>query len=169
MTQSRWHACYTRAHHETQVDRMLRERAVESFHPVVRRMRQWKDRRKLVSFAMYPGYIFARFSPEQAHTVLSVPGIVNLVRTNGQPASITDEEIDNVRRFSEALSATELEPEVVLLPEAGERVCIGSGPFKGSHGTVVERRGCRRIVVGLDLLGRGLEVDFPAAVLEDSS
>ncbi len=145
---------------------MLQERGVESFLPVVSRMQQWQDRRKLVSFSMYPSYVFARFSLEQAQTVLSIPGIVTLVRANGQPAAVPEDEIENVRRFSEALSASELEPEMCDLPEAGDRVCIRSGPFQGVTATVVERRGRRRMVVGLELLGRGLEVDIAATALD---
>jgi transcriptional antiterminator RfaH len=163
---SRWYGCYTRARHEKQVDRVLQRRAIESFLPLVHRMRQWKDRRTLVSFAMYPGYVFARFSRDQAHAVLSIPGVVGLVRTDGRPAPIPDEEIDSLRRFSEALVSGGGQPEMVSLPEVGGRVRISSGPFEGIRGTVVDRRGRRRIIVGLDLLRRGLEVDFPAEVLE---
>jgi transcription antitermination factor NusG len=160
-----WYACYTRSRHEKQIDRMLRNRAVESYLPIVRRQRQWKDRKKLVSFAMYPGYVFARFPLDQAQTVLSVPGVVRLVGNNGRPTSISDDEIDNVRRFTEALWSITIEPEEAYLPAAGDRVRISSGPFANVQGTVVGRRGRRRIIVGLALLGIGLEVDFPDVVL----
>jgi transcription antitermination factor NusG len=166
VVESRWYACYTRPRHEKQVERVLQGRAVESFLPLVHRMRQWKDRRTVVAFAMYPGYVFARFSPDRAHDVLSVPGVVGVIRNNGRPVPIPDEEMENLRRFSEALASGDGHSEMVSLPDVGGRVCIGSGPFEGLHGIVVERLGRRRFIVGLHLLGRGMEVDFPAEVLE---
>jgi transcription antitermination factor NusG len=168
-TDSRWYACYTRARHEKKVERILRERGVEGYLPVVERLQRWKDRKKLVSFALFPSYVFARFPLERQHTILSVPGVVTIVRENGRPAWIRDEELENVRRFSGILAANDFESGMVYLPEAGDRVRISAGPFAGVAGTVVERRGRCRIVVGLEVIGRGLEVDLPSGSLRPAA
>jgi transcription antitermination factor NusG len=160
-----WYACFTRARHEKKVESLLQERRVEAYLPIVQRLQQWKDRKKLVSFVLFPSYVLARFPLHQLQTVLSLPGVVTVVQQNGRPAAIRDEEVENVRRFSEVLAASEVEPEVVYLPAAGDRVRIASGPFEGVVGTVVERRGRHRIVVGLEAIGRGLEVDLPSGSL----
>jgi transcription antitermination factor NusG len=166
---SQWYACFTRARHEKKVESRLQERSVEVYLPIVQRLQQWKDRKKLVSFALFPSYVFACFPLQRLQAVLSLPGVVTVVQQYGRPAVIRDEEIENVRRFSEVLAASDFEPEVVYLPEAGDRVLIASGPFEGIVGTVVERRGRHRIAVGLEAIGRGLELDLPSGSLRPAT
>ncbi|MBA4158427.1 MAG: UpxY family transcription antiterminator [Gemmatimonadetes bacterium] len=161
----RWYACYTRARHEKQVDRLLQQRGVDSYLPLASRRRQWKDREKLVSFPLFPSYVFARFSLERLWTVVSIPGVATVVRNNGSPVAITDAELENVRRFAGVVSGSEVEAELVQLPERGERVRITSGPFEGIQGMVAEQRGRRRILIGLEAIGWGILVEVEAAAL----
>ena len=102
--QPRWYACYTRARHEKQVDRLLRERGFESFLPLIPRVSQWKDRKRLVEWPLFPSYVFGRFGLADVHTVLATPGVASLVRTSGRPAAIADEELANVRLLLRGLA-----------------------------------------------------------------
>jgi transcription antitermination factor NusG len=69
-----WYACYTRARHEKRVDEQLAERGLETYLPLLARERQWSDRRKVVEFPLFPGYVFCRFTLDELHEVLTVPG-----------------------------------------------------------------------------------------------
>lgn len=162
----RWYACYTRPRHEKQVDRFLEERGVECFLPLVQRTRQWSDRKKVVFVALFPSYVFVRVAQRQLAPLVSTPGVVAVVRNNGEPAVVPDEEIANVHRFAEALSRGEAEPELVPMPREGDRVCITEGPFQGISGIVLERRKRFRIVVGLDAIGWAVQAEVDAATLE---
>ncbi len=162
----RWYAFYTQARHEKKVDRLLQERGIESYLPLVSRVRQWKDRKKVVPFVIFPSYVFARFPLSEASRVLSVPGVVNLVRNGGQPIEVPGYELENVRQFIAALAATDLEPELASFPEVGDPVRIVSGPFRGIEGIVVERRGRQRVLVGLRAIGQAVQVDVDARALE---
>lgn len=162
----RWYVCYTRARHEKRVDEILQERGVESFLPLVTHVRQWADRKKKVSFVLFPSYVFVRFALSDLSRVLSIPGITAVVRSNGRPVAIREEDLENVRRFAAALGLTEGEPEPVPLPEEGVPVRIMTGPFEGVEGVVVEQRGRRRVLVGLQAIGQGMEVDVDAAAVE---
>lgn len=82
----RWYACYTRARSEKQVARLLSERRIESYLPLLPRLSQWTDRRKLVEFPMFPNYVFVRFTLRDMHAVLMTPGVSTIVRVNGYPA-----------------------------------------------------------------------------------
>lgn len=161
-----WYACITRSRHEKKVERLLRERGVESFLPLASRVRQWADRRKRVDFVLFPGYIFVRSPHYQISHVLSVPGVASVVRSNGRAVAIPDEEIDNVRRLAEGFGRSAAEPETVALPEEGARVRIISGPFQGVEGIVTERRGGRRVLVGLPVIGQAVPVDIDVAAVE---
>lgn len=162
----RWYACRTRARHEKRVESLLRDRGIESYLPQVMRVRQWKDRKKRVGFPLFPGYLFGRFTLRQLHPVLSTPGISTIVRVNGYPTPVPDNDIENVRRFALALEATGIEAEVGPILDAGQRVRVREGPFEGVEGLVVERRGRKRVLVGLDVIGQALEVDISMRLVE---
>ncbi len=165
-TTPRWYACYTRARHEKRVERQLEERGFESWLPVVERDRQWSDRTKRVEFPVFPSYVFCRFPASRIHEILTVPGVSTVVRIDGRPAAIRDEEMENIRRFVDALGSSQLEPEPVPFIREGQPVRVVDGPFEGVTGIAVERRGRRRVLVGLDAIRQGFEVDVPAASLE---
>ncbi len=164
-TEPRWYACYTRARHEKRVDELLTRNGVESYLPLVPRLSQWKDRKKLVRWPLFPSYVFARFTLGHLHEILVVPGVSTIVRAGGYPTPIPDEELANVRRFADAAVAAGVCPDLVPLVNEGDWVRIKDGAFRGVEGRVVERRGRRRVLVGLRPIGQGLEIDVEARLL----
>lgn len=162
----RWYACYTRARHEKRVDVMLRARGVETYLPLVSRLSQWKDRKQLVDWPMFPSYVFARTQPEELHGLMVVPGVSSIVRNRGEPVTIRAEDLENVRRFAEALRRGTAAPEPVPYLAEGQWVEVVSGPFEGVRGVVVEHRNRRRVRVGLKAIGQGMEVDVEVASLK---
>jgi transcription antitermination factor NusG len=165
-TEARWYACWTRARHEKRVQQMLEERGIETFLPLVERERQWRDRRKRVEFPLFPSYVFGRFPLHESVRVLSIPGIAGLVKNNGRPAPIPEDELDNVRRFAQLLRAGGIEPEPCAYYSQGDEVEVVAGPFAGLRGIVSEQRGRRRVVIGLKAIGQGLVVDIDARQLK---
>ena len=166
-TEARWYACYTRARAEKQVAKSLEDRGIASYLPVVNRERQWKDRKKVVPFPLFPSYVFGRFTLQDIHAVLRTRGVATTVRTSGgQPSPIVDDEIENVRRFATAIATTGLEPETRPMLMEGQKVRVIEGPFEGVEGIVIESRGRKRVVVGITTIGQGLEVDIDARVLQ---
>lgn len=161
----RWYACYTRARHEKQVETQLLQKGIESYLPVVPQLRQWKDRKKLVQWPLFPSYVFARFTLRDVHDVLVVPGVATVVRVDGYPTPIPDEELENVRRLAGAAGEAGIQPELRPLVQEGEWVRVTDGPFRGVEGIVVEQRGRRRVLVGLAVVGQGMEIDIDTRVL----
>ena len=72
--QSRWYAAYTRARHEKSVARQMEGRGIECLLPVYRENRRWKDRRKLLDFPLFPGYVFLQISLAGAGARLASTG-----------------------------------------------------------------------------------------------
>jgi transcription termination/antitermination protein NusG len=154
-----WFACHTRARHEKRVSEQLSRRGIETYLPLVLRERQWSDRLKRVEFPMFPGYVFGRFTLHELDRVVTVPGVARVIRHNGVPSPIAEEELENVRRFVAALAETGEIAEPGPF-EPGEGVRVMHGPFEGVEGVVVERRGRRRVLVGLKTIGQGMEIDI---------
>ena len=165
----RWYACYTKARHEKRVDALLRERGIETFLPLVPRVSQWKDRKKMVDWPLFPSYVFGRFALTDTHRVLSVPGVATLVKANGRPVWIVESELENVRLFARALATGDVEPEPRPFFAEGEWVEVMDGPFKGVRGVVEQQRGRRRVLIGLKAIGQGLEIDIDTSALRPLS
>ncbi|HEX7050698.1 MAG TPA: UpxY family transcription antiterminator [Longimicrobiales bacterium] len=162
----RWYACYTRARHEKRVEELLRGRGVDSYLPLAPRLQQWKDRKKRVHFPLFPSYVFGRFTLREVHAVLTTPGVSTIVRANGYPTPIQEREIENIRRFAAAVASTGVEPERRPLLREGQRVRVIEGAFRDVEGVVIERRGRKRVLVGIEAIGQGLEIDVDARLLK---
>jgi transcription antitermination factor NusG len=133
---------------------------------MVARKRQWTDREKLVEFPLFPSYVFGRFSLREMHEVLTTPGVSTVVRSNGYPTPIPEADISNVQRFVEALLLAGIEAEQRPMFEEGQRVKVMDGAFAGVEGMVVERRGRKRVLVGIHAIGQGFEIDIDTKLLE---
>lgn len=165
-SQPHWYACYTRARHEKQVESQLRQRGLESYLPVIQQVRQWSDRQKVVQFPLFPSYVFGRFTLREMHTVLTTPGVSTIVRAGGYPTPVPATELDNVRKFVTALAESGIEPDARPFLTEGQWVRVLEGPFEGVEGVVVERRGRKRVLVGLSAIGRGFEIDIDTRLLK---
>ncbi|MGH7574988.1 MAG: transcription termination/antitermination NusG family protein, partial [Longimicrobiales bacterium] len=133
---------------------------IESYLPIVPRVRQWKDRKKVVSWPLFPSYVFSRFAPREVSQVLRVPGVVSVVRSNGELVAVSVEDLENVKRFAHALATQQVQPELRPFIAEGQWVRVVGGPFEGVTGLVIERRSRKRVLVGLKAIGQGLEVDI---------
>jgi transcription antitermination factor NusG len=159
--ESAWYALYTHARREKKVVEVLEERGVECLCPAVRRVRQWHDRQKVIEWPLFPSYVFARMWGPTDPLVLTVPGIADIVKFGDRPAAIRDEEIENIARFVRALGEVEEEPLRVLYRD-GEHVRIGEGPYQGVEGIAAGSGDHSRVVVGIEAIGVGFEVEVSA-------
>src|SRR2546427_5660065 len=96
-----WYAVRTRSRHERVVAAQLREQDVSTFLPMITRIQRWSDRRKLVEFPLFSGYVFvhAAVSPQIRRIVLFSRGVAGFVAMQGEPLPIPDEQIDNVKEL----------------------------------------------------------------------
>ena len=161
-----WYACYTRARHEKQVEALLQQRGFDSYLPLIPRVRQWKDRKKLVQFPLFPSYVFGRFALKELHEILTTPGVSTVVRANGYPTPIPEHDIENVQRFALAINETGIEPNQRPFLVEGQWVKVIDGPFEGVEGVVIEERGRKRVLIGVKAIGQGLEIDIDTRLLK---
>ena len=89
-----WYAVRTRSRHEKQVRDRFATLGIEPLLPTVRRLNQWKDRKKEIECPLFPGYCFGRFPWEERLSVLKVAGVVDIIGSGNRPESIPDREIE---------------------------------------------------------------------------
>lgn len=160
--ESNWYALYTCARHEKQVADQIERGSMTCFLPLYRSVRRWKDRRKELEVALFPGYVFVRMALENRLRVLQLPGVVRLVSFNGQPAVLPASEMEALQaRLS---SGVGVEPHPYL--RAGRRVRVRQGAMEGLEGIMVRRKDRCRVVFSIDLIQRSVSVEVDESDLE---
>jgi transcription termination/antitermination protein NusG len=173
MPEPRWYGLHVRARQEKAARDDLLGRGIEVFLPLSCERRAWSDRIRSVETALFPGYLFVRVALDAACRVelLRPRGVVDLVgRLPGDERiarAALDSEIESLRTVLDAERA--VDPVERLVP--GMAVVVGAGPLRGARGVVdVGVDGRRRLVVFLELLGRGVRTVLRAEdVVEDFS
>jgi transcription antitermination factor NusG len=157
--EERWYAAYTCANHEKSVAAQLEVRAVEHFVPLYNSVRRWRDRRVRLAMPLFPGYVFLRLALREKLRVLEIPSLVHLVGFDGQPAALSDEEIEALRQgLTERLN---VQPHPYLT--VGRRVRVVSGPLTGLEGIILRKKNHLRFVISLNLIMRSVSVELDDA------
>lgn len=156
----RWYACRTRARSEKKVGQLLTAAGVVCYVPLVERLRQWSDRSKQVKFPLFPGYVFARSSLETLPQIVRTPNLIEVVRVDGQPTPVRDEEIEAVRSLVDGAHRMGVEPSAHDYLVRGQEVQVTQGPFEGLRGILTEVRGKARIVVRLEAIRQAVSVEM---------
>jgi transcription antitermination factor NusG len=157
-----WYAVYTYPQHEKAVAEQLETKSVEAFLPTLPSRRQWKDRSVEIARPLFPGYVFTRIALKERVKVVTIPSVVRILSFNGQPAEISDQEIESVRLCVGGGVALESHP----FPEVGERVRVISGAFEGVGGIVVDRKSKWKIVVSINLIHQAVALEIDSGHLE---
>jgi transcription antitermination factor NusG len=154
-----WYALYTCPRHEKRVAEQIEQRRISCFLPLYRSVRRWKDRRKEIELALFPGYVFVRVALQDRLQVLTLPGAVRLVTFNGQPAVLPEAEIELLRRGLAARARMVPHPYLRI----GCRVRLRSGPMAGLEGILRRRKEGLRLVVSIEMLMRAVAVEVDEA------
>jgi len=152
----RWFAVHTHARHEKVVAHAIREQGIASFLPLVKQVRRWSDRRKVVEFPLFGCYVFAKLVPknDQRMRVLRTSGVLGFVGTHGMGIPIPDDQIEAVRILVEQQLPVCSHPFLNI----GQRVRIRSGALAGIEGILVSRTGEQSLVISIDAIQRSLKV-----------
>jgi transcription antitermination factor NusG len=153
-----WYAIRTRSRAEKVVRDQLTGRAIEQFLPLVKRVSQWKDRKKVIEFALFQGYCFGRFCHDQKLTVLQIPGVVEIVGSGHSPEPVLEEEIMALQHAVGYPRACEPHPYL----EEGKSVLVLRGPFEGIKGTLVRKGDRCRLVLSIRLIRQSVAVHIDA-------
>jgi len=161
----RWYAVHTKSRHEFQAIERLNQKGINAFLPTVERLRKWKDRKKIISFPLFPGYLFVNISKDSQSilSVLKVKGVVRLLCTlPGEPDPIPDEQILSLQRLIE--NKADLDPYPYL--NEGQKVRIIKGPLSGVEGILVEKLDKHLLVLSVDVLQHGVALTISASDVE---
>ena len=164
-----WYAVQTKPHKEFMVhDALGRIESVQAFLPVLRVNPVNPRARKIRPF--FPGYLFLRADLDQVgiSAVQWTPGLVRILGTEGQPHSIPDHVIEELR--SRVTDVQEKEARGGGLFREGDLVRINAGPFEGFEGMFDTRLGGKtRARILVEFLGRLTAAEVDVRSLEKVS
>jgi transcriptional antiterminator NusG len=156
-----WFALRVRSRSESMVSVLLAEKGYQSYSPGYAIERRYSDRIKRVEAALFPGYVFCRFSPAGILPILSTPAVQKVVGMGSRPEPIPDAEMERLRlgvRYGQGVAPC-------AHMRAGQRVRVRSGVLAGIEGFLVEVRKSRRLVITADILQRAVSVEIDASNL----
>jgi len=161
----RWHAIHVRSRHEFFVRDALNKIGIRVFMPTVKKQRKWKDRKKIVEFPLFPGYLFVGLGDleNERIAILKSRGVVRFVGgVAGEPETVPFEQIYYLMRIVE--SGEEIDPYPGMTE--GKRVRIKTGPLKAVEGVLVTRKDTYHLVVSIEILSRAVSVQVDASNVE---
>lgn len=132
-----WYAIYTMSRCEKKVREGLYKIGIEVFLPLVKELRQWKDRKKIIEVPLFKSYCFVKVDNKEYHKVFEVQGIVRYVWFNGKPAIIKESEIDLLKKLvTSKYKIDVLSSEI----KKGDKVKVIEGPLSGYMGEVIKEK-----------------------------
>lgn len=154
-----WWVLHTRPRQEKAVARDLGALKIPHFLPLTDEVRYYGRRKQRVLLPLFPGYVFLHGSPEQAWTLDRAGRLAQIIEVFDQGR--LDRELSAIRRVLE--SGHELVSHPYL--HEGMRVEVKSGPLKGVQGVIERRRGRRRLVLQIEVLGVGSSLEIDGSLL----
>jgi transcription antitermination factor NusG len=151
-----WYALEVHNKLAASVCHSLTEKGYESLHATYRVTRHWCDRTSVSEVPLFPGYLFAKFDPNDRFPVVVTQGVRRVVSFGRTPAVIPTDEIESIKVALR--SGLPLEPHNV--PAVGQWVGIASGPLAGVKGVLMDVRKGLRVILSVPLINRSVAVEI---------
>ncbi|MDB5150549.1 MAG: UpxY family transcription antiterminator [Mucilaginibacter sp.] len=159
----KWYPVYTHPRAEKKAHQALLNKAIETYLPLRRQLKQWSDRKKWTEEPFIKSYLFVRIAEHEQAEVLMTSGIARFIYFGGKIAPMPDRQIDDLKLLM--TSSLELEiTEENLLP--GEKIILKAGPLKGMTGEIISYRSQKQLVLRLENLGCSVIVHVSASLID---
>jgi len=152
----RWYALRTKSRHEKLVRDRLASQGIEPLLPTVKRLSQWRDRKKEVEVPLFSGYCFVRFAQQDKLQVQTVSGVIEIVGSSGRPEPIPDAEIKALKTLMESVLPYDPHPYL----HEGMTVEVVRGPLQGVQGVLLRKDKRHRLVIGVRLIQQAAVVEI---------
>ena len=161
----KWFAIYVKSRNEKKVFKTLDDIGVESFLPLITRMKQWSDRRKKVEEPLFRSYLFVNISLNDYYKVLNVNGVVKFICFEKKPVEVPQNQIIAIKKYITDTDLHDVDCENIDFKE-GELVRIKSGQMKDLIGRFVKINGKHRVVIDIEAVGQSLPINIARSSVE---
>jgi transcription antitermination factor NusG len=155
------YALRVRYRHERIVEQCLRARGYIPFLPCSKQRRNWSDRRVELASPLFPGYLFCSFDILKRQPIVTLPGVLDVVRAGREPLPVDPQELANIHTL-----ISSGEDVRSCSPIVGQVVRIRSGPLQGIVGVLKEVRSHKRLIVSISILQRAISTSIDDGCVE---
>lgn len=159
----RWFAVYVKSRSEKKVFKLLEDVGIESFLPLITRVKQWSDRKKKVDEPLFRSYLFVNIQLADYYRVLQIPGVVKFITFEKQPVPVPDNQIIAIKEYISDIDLQNINYDDF---KEGELVRIKSGQMKDLIGRFVKINGKHRIIVDIEVVGQSLPINIARSNVE---
>ena len=155
-----WWVVYTKSRQEKALARDLRAHRIPFYLPQVERDLLVRRRRFRTFVPVFPGYLFLFGSPDERVDSLKTNRISRIL-----PVVRQDELQRDLQQLSDLIAVgAPLTVEQRLC--AGRKARICHGPLAGFEGTIIQRRGTDRLLMGVSFLQQGVSIEINDFMVE---
>jgi transcription antitermination factor NusG len=140
----------------------LVEQNIETYLPLVKQVKQWSDRKKLVEEPLFTGYIFVKPEAHELDKPRHINGVVNYLSFGKQKALVKQSEIDALRYLVENGYTLNL---VSADIQIGSKVKINLSDFKNET-AVVHKIKDDYAILYFESLHQNIHIKLPLMALE---
>lgn len=154
-----WSVIHTRPRCEKKIADFCARGGMPVYLPLRRKVHHYGTRERSFWSPLFPGYAFCVASPMEQSTLRQNRHVANLLE-------VVDQEtlVGQLRQIHQALTAGDV-VEVMPYLEAGKRVRVVGGAFKGFEGFVVRVKGRTRVIINVDMIRQSVAVEVDTAYL----
>ena len=161
--ETNWYAVYTRPRFEKQVQKGLLDQGIEGYLPLIKTMRQWSDRKKMVEVPLFSSYVFVHINRSSYDQVLQTHGVVKYISFEGKAASIPSDQIDNLKIIIDSNEKVETTWES---RRKGDQVIVTAGSLKGLKGELITEGNRKKVLVRIHGIDQNLTVEVHSSFIE---
>lgn len=121
-----WYVVYTKPKWEKKVAERLNEIGVVAYCPIITKMSQWSDRKKVIHVPLFNSYIFVQIDEKNRDVVFQIPGAIRYLFWLGKPATVRDSEIAVIQKW---LSDPDKFEVTLDKWKKGDKILLEKGPF----------------------------------------
>ena len=159
----RWYALYTKPRFEKKAEKELRMKGIEVYLPLEKRLKQWSDRKKWVHEPLIRSYIFVRTTKSELQNAYHTPGIVTIIRFEGEPAPVQDKQIQAIKDILNSKESYEVTADSF---EIGTFVEVTTGDLKGLKGEMVEHLNRFKVLIRLEVIQQNIIININPSYLK---
>lgn len=162
LLERKWYVLYTRPKFEKKITQEILYQDTECYLPVRNELRKWSDRMKSIQSPLFANYVFVKMHLSEKTRILSIPGVIRMVSFEGRPVSISQEEIDKIKRIE--AKGSDLTTEYFYC--IGDKVRVVQGIFSGLEGILLRKSNQVRFVIKLPVINQAVSVEIESCQVE---
>ena len=162
--QNSWYVIYTRSRQEKVLASQLEAAGFEVYLPLISRVSNWSDRKKVVEIPLFNSYVFIKDVCDK-YQFKNFKSFVTFLNYNGKPAIVKQNEIEILKTIIKNGYDIGEASQINDFSEGAE-VLVLSGPLKGLTGKLISVSNNDWFVLNFENMGSSLQVKIAPKLLK---